>query len=252
MEFHDLQKIGLTKGEIKVYKALLKLGECTKTSLAKESGVSPSNIYDITNRLLEKGMISRVEKNGISNFSPANPKHILDYLEEKKKEIDKEKDYVDSILPLLLSKFNNSEEKVNVEVFNGWNGMKTVFDDLVSTLKKGDENMVFGASQGKNSKQADIFFSQYYKKVDEKGYKTKVIFNEEVRKNRERTDYFIKSKIHEIRFLNNDTFTELNFYKDTVLIIMLLENPLVIRIKNKEAADSFRKFFNVLWKQAKP
>ena len=105
MEFQDLNKIGLTEGEIKVYRALLKLGESTKTHLAKESNVSPSNIYDITNRLIEKGMISKVEKNGILHFSPANPRHILDHLEEKKNEIDREKDYVNSILPLLLSKF---------------------------------------------------------------------------------------------------------------------------------------------------
>lgn len=41
MEFQDLKKIGLTEGEIRVYKALLELGETTKTKLAKESKISP-------------------------------------------------------------------------------------------------------------------------------------------------------------------------------------------------------------------
>ncbi|MBU1854934.1 MAG: helix-turn-helix domain-containing protein, partial [Nanoarchaeota archaeon] len=51
-ELTELTKLGLTKGEIRIYEALLELGETTRTKLAKKSGVSPSKIYDVTNRLL--------------------------------------------------------------------------------------------------------------------------------------------------------------------------------------------------------
>ena len=249
MEFNDLQKIGLTDGEIKVYKALLKLGESTKTTLAKESKVSPSNIYDITNRLLEKGMISKVEKNGVSNFSPANPKHILDYLEEKKKEIDKEKDYVSSILPLLLSKFNSTEEKVNVEVFSGWNGMKTVFEDMAEECAKGDKHFVFGASKGKNEEQVDNFFFQKTRTWSDKGVKTYIIFNKELRDHKRSN--FLKKYNYEIRFIDQLTPAEVHVYKNRSLIIILTDSPLIIRITGKEVADSFKQYFDIMWKQAK-
>ena len=64
MDLTDLKRIGLTEGEIKIYNALLELGETTRTELAKKSGISPSKIYDVANRLLEKGIISSVKKNG--------------------------------------------------------------------------------------------------------------------------------------------------------------------------------------------
>lgn len=252
MELSDLKKVGLTQGEIKIYSALLELGETTRTELAKKSGVSPSKIYDVANRLLEKGIISIVKKDGVTHFSAANPERLKDFIEFKEAEIKKEKEVVTNILPLLLSKYELTEHGTDIDVFYGWDGMKTVYNDLARTLGRGDVNYVFGASQGKNEKQADIFFSQYYTKMEEKGYKTKIIFNEDVRKNKERTDYFVKSKRHEVRFLHQETFTEINLYRDTVLFIMLLTKPIVIRIKNKEAADSFRKFFETLWKQAKP
>lgn len=60
-----------------------------------------------------------------------------------------------------------------------------------------------------------------------------------------------KDLFHEVKFLHQDTFTEINFYKDTVLFIMLLKDPIIIRIKNKEAADSFEKYFKSMWKIAK-
>jgi HTH-type transcriptional regulator, sugar sensing transcriptional regulator len=244
----DLKKIGLTDGETKLYSALLDLGESTRTELAKKSGVSPSKIYDIANRLLEKGIISSVTKNGVIHFSAANPERIKDFLKKKEEELEAEKKLVDQMLPALLTKYQKTDEETDVEVFYGWEGMKTVFNDIVKTLSKGDHNYVFGASAGKQSKQADIFFSQYFKRVEEKGYAVNIIFNENLRGHKERTEYYSKHAKHKVRYLNQDTFAELNIYGDRVLIILLLENPVIIRIKNKEASKSFKKYFDLAWK----
>lgn len=249
MELQDLNKIGLTAGEIKLYSALLDLGETTRTELAKKSGISPSKIYDVANRLLEKGIISSVKKNGVIHFSAANPERIKDFIQNKEKDLIKEKELVDELLPQLIGKYAKTEEQTDVEVFYGWEGMKTIFDDKVKEMKKGQSDYIFGASKGYDSKQADIFFSQYYIKKRKKGFGSKIIFNEDVRKNIQRTSIF-REEPNEIRFLHQETFTEINFYGSTVLIIMLLKSPIVIRVKDKEAAASFKKFFDSLWKQA--
>lgn len=249
MELADLKKIGLTEGEIKLYSALLDLGETTRTELAKKSGISPSKIYDVANRLLEKGIISSVKKNGIIHFSAANPEKIRDFIQSKEQEIEKEKKLIDEILPILVGKYTRTEEETDIEVFYGWEGMKTAFDDVVKSLEKGEFNYIMGASKGYNSEQADIFFNQYYLKKRKKGFGTKIIFNEELRENKQRTSIF-KEKPNQIKFLHQDTFTEINTYKDKVLVIMLLQRPIIIKIKNKEAADSFKKFFDSIWKIA--
>lgn len=251
MDLTELRKIGLTEGEIKIYQALLHTGETTRTELAKKSGISPSKIYDVANRLIEKGIISSVKKQGILHFSPANPERLKEFIDQKEKELQQERSLVDSLLPTLLAQFHESKERSDVEVFYGWEGLKTVYHDIAKALSKGDENYIFGASQGLNPKQADIFFSQYYREVQKKGYKVKIIFNENIRGNKARTGYYSTTKPHEVRYLYQDTFTELNFYKDTVLFVMLLSKPMVIRVKSKEAADSFKKFFETMWKQAK-
>lgn len=250
MELNKLKEIGLTEGEIKVYEALLNLGECTKSNLAKKSGISPSNIYDVTNRLSEKGIISKVEKNGVIHFSPANPKQIMSFLNNKEKDIQNEKNIVSEILPFLLSKYNKVKEKVNVEVFNGWNGMRTVFEDLIEQCNKNDENYVFGASKGKNEKQADNFFIKYSQIRAKKGIRTKIIFNEEL-KNSERIKFFRNSKNYQVKFYNQTTPAEILVYKDISLIIILTEEPLVIRISGSEVSKSFKQYFEVMWKSAK-
>jgi HTH-type transcriptional regulator, sugar sensing transcriptional regulator len=251
MDINELNKIGLSKGEIRLYGALLEMGESTRTELAKKSGISPSKIYDVANRLLEKGLISSVKKGSVIHFSAADPEKIKEYISMKEKEIANEKNIVEQLLPTLLLKYKEAKDKTDVEVFYGWDGMKTVYADIAKTLGKGEVNYIFGASLGKDWKQADIFFSSYNRLIDKSGYKIKIIFNENVRGHGARTSYWTTSKVHEVRYLHQDTFTELNLYRDNVLIVMLLEKPIIIRVKNKEAADSFRKFFETMWQTAK-
>ncbi|MFH1052970.1 MAG: helix-turn-helix domain-containing protein [Candidatus Woesearchaeota archaeon] len=250
MQFQNLRRIGLTEGEIKVYEALLGLGECTKTLLAKTSGISPSNIYDVTNRLIEKGIISKVEKNGISHFSPANPNHILNFLNDKENEIQKEKDFINQLLPTLLLKFNETKEKVNVEVFQGWNGMKTIFQDLINECNKGDICNVFGASKGESDKQADRFFVKYSKLREKKGIITNIIFNKELKNRKQRIEFFQNSKNYNIRFLQQSTPAEIMTYKNRSCIIILTKDPLIIRITGKEVTGSFNQYFEILWNTA--
>src|SRR3989344_3076033 len=225
MQLTDLSKIGLTEGEIKVYQALLELGECTKTLLVKKAGVAPSNIYDITNRLLEKGIISKVEKNGVAHFSAANPRHLLDFLEQKEKDIEKERDLVTTLLPTLLSKYTKAEKDTNVEVFVGWNGLKTIFEDLLAECKEHDVNYVFGASKGRNETQADLFFSKYSKMRAEQKIKTFIIMNEELKMRKTRTSFMLRSKLYELRFLKQSTPAEIMVYKNKSCILILIDDP---------------------------
>lgn len=251
MELKELNKIGLTEGEIKVYDAILEIGECTKTALAKKSGISPSNIYDVTNRLIEKGIVSKVDKNGVAHFSCANPRHILDFIDSKQKDLEKEREIANALLPTLLLKFSQTKESTNVEAFHGWNGMKTVFEDLISECEPGEKCLVFGASKGESSEQADRFFVKYSKLREKKGIITSIIFNEDVRKRKDRIDFFLKSKKYKVRFIDQSTPAEIMVYKNRACVLILTKEPIAVRISSIEVAESFRQYFEMLWKSAR-
>lgn len=252
MDIADLKKIGLTDGEIRVYHALLELGETTRTELAKKSGISPSKIYDVANRLLVKGIISLVKKQGVIHFSAAHPERLKDFLDQKEEELKEERALVDKLLPSLVLGYKKTEEHTDVEVFYGWDGLKTALLRLENSMGKNDESLVFGASIGKDPQQADIFFRQHQQRIQRRGYKVRIIFNEDIRKRKKRYAYYTQSRLHEIRFLHQQTLTELYIYKEYVLFLILLKRPIAIRVKNREAVDSFRQFFETMWKQARP
>src|SRR3989338_6940485 len=98
-----LEKLGLTKGEIKVYLALNKLGESTIGPIGKESKVSKSKMYDILDRLIEKGLVGYITKDGTKYFMANDPHMILEYLERKESDLTQtKKQIVREILPILM------------------------------------------------------------------------------------------------------------------------------------------------------
>lgn len=44
---------------------------------------------------------------------------------------------------------------------------------------------------------------------------------------------------------------EIVFYKNKSLIVLWTENPVAFLIQNKEVTNSFKSYFNMLWKLAK-
>src|SRR3990167_3898812 len=83
MDIRILEELGLTKGEIKVYLALLKISPTSTGLLAKESQVSRSKLYIILDKLEKKGLASHIEKENITYFSASEPSRIKVYLKEK-------------------------------------------------------------------------------------------------------------------------------------------------------------------------
>jgi sugar-specific transcriptional regulator TrmB len=243
-----LRKVGLTQGEIKVYTSLLELGSSSTGKITKTSGISGSKVYEVLDRLIKKGLVSSTTKNNVKHFEAARPEKILDYLEEKKEEIEEEKKEIKNIIPEILEKYSSSP-KTESKIYTGWEGMKTATRDLIDTLKKGEEWVSMGLSQ--QPKSWEIYFNNKQKERAKKGIIHRHLINEkykdlvEKRKKLAHTEY---------RFLSEElempTSTEI-YANKVAIFILVKENPMVIIIENEHVAESYRKYFENVWKTAK-
>lgn len=248
MDIKPLERIGLTKSEIKVYLALLKLGQTTAGHIVDEARVTRSKIYDILERLKNKGLVSHITKESTKYFSAANPNNIMEYLNQKEEEIKNEKDSIKEILPELLLQQTLAKEKKIAEIFIGIKGMQNAFNVLVNEFDPNETYYAFGAGTGENIKQIQIFFSKLHLKRIEKKVKSKIIFNESSRGLFQSQE---KSKLVEVKYLIHSTPTAINIYKDYTIMAILNKEPITFLIKNNETADSFKEYFKVMWGIAK-
>lgn len=249
MELQEIiEKAGLSPGEAKVYLALAELGVSSVGPIVAKSGVSASKVYKILDRLIKKGLVSSIINQKIKEFKVENPDNLLTYINKKEKELSDIKQKLNENLPYIMEKVRLSENKSNCTVYQGFKGLKSVFDQSLKELKKKDTMYVYGISE--STEEIRTYFFHYYKKQAKIGFKIKAIFDESaLEKAKER-----RNKLTEFKFMPKGIITPATFVLYNNKTIIEVGNPnyvLTILISNKEIAESFKRNFDLLWKTAK-
>lgn len=250
MDIMQLRKIledtGFTEGESKVYLALLELGESRVGPLIKSSGISRSKVYDILERLITKSVVSKVEKNGVMVYQSLPPYSILNIIRKKEKELKQEEKILNEILPQLS--LLQPKQKVNVLVYEGYEGFKAMINRTIQELTSKDIYDAMGISQ--TTKAMTLYARRIYEAQKNKKFKARSIFDEKgAFKAAER-----KTKWHEMRILPKGWNTPALFtiYSDTVGIHLGKDDSIIsIVIKNEDIAKSFKATFEAMWKISK-
>jgi HTH-type transcriptional regulator, sugar sensing transcriptional regulator len=232
-----LKQIGLGHNESKIYLTLVKLGPSMAGKIAKESNIDRSACYDSLKSLLKKGLVSYVIEANRKKFAPTSPDKLKQYLKEKE-------ELVDSILPNLKEMYNAKEEKSQVTMYKGKKGLKTVFDDILSSAK-GKENLVID-SHGQFVEKMPFYAPHFIKGLE----KNKIRVRHIVRKNRD----IHPSKTTQVRFFSDkipETIITTNIYADKIALILWTDVPEAVIIKNRSATEAYKSYFEVLWSSSK-
>lgn len=239
-----LEEIGLTKAEINVYIALLELGSSTTGPIVEKSRASSSKIYEILEKLMQKGLVSYIIQSGTKYFEAADPKRILDYMKEKQERLVQQTKEVHSILPELELKKTLSKYKNEATIYKGMKGLETAFKELLD--KSGGTNYVFVV--GEMDERLNDFFKKLYVERARRGIKTKTIFSEAGRgyyESQKQTPLFEGKVIG-----TTHSPATINIYGTKVNIRMgTSKEVFCVMIDNKELADSFLEQFKTLWNQ---
>jgi len=245
-----LNKAGLTEGEGKVYLALLELGQSSITEIVKKSGISTSKSYDVLNRLEEKGLVSHVIMNGIKHFKSANPNRILDFLQEKEREIKETISKIENILPELISKQETKEGEEEAEIYVGVKGLISVFNEETEWMRqtKGVSYAIGLTMGGRSGKEVDRYFERMQYKRDKLKLKVQIIAN---KNSKGLFPYLERSKYVDIRYIEaGSEMVSLNIYDNKLVVAVYSRKPFLFVIKSEDIAKDFKEYFNQLWKLA--
>jgi len=240
-----LSEIGLTKNEVIVYTTLLKLGSALAGEVTSYSGIHRRNVYDSMQRLIEKGLASFVTINNRRWFKASDPSRLLVVVDEQKNRLERMRSDVEKVVKdfRALPVVKQQEE---VLYFKGKEGIKTVYEDVLSI-----EEDYIGYGPGMQiDNLLKAYFKDYAHRRAKKKIHLKMIWDE-----RSRGMYFTKTPLLESRFLPDDlcSHAALRIYGNKVAIILYSdEQPIAVMIENKAIADGYRRYFEVMWKAAKP
>ncbi len=239
MDTSILEDIGLTNAEIKVYLSLLELGSATAGPIIEKSGLQSSVVHMTLNKLIDKGFVSFVKEGKRNYYQASNPKNIVEFIEEKKERFEK-------LLPQLLLKQKTAKQKPEIVTFRGVKGIKELLYELLEA--GGVEHHTFGSTK-ESLMMGEAWWVGYHKKRAAKGIKAKLLFNESLKSWAAEKKY-PKS---EVKYTKKgfEPLTETIIRSDSVGIIIWTEKPIGVLISHKTVADSYEKFFQLMWKTSK-
>jgi len=231
-----LEDIGLTKGEINVYLALLELGPSTAGSILEKASIQNSVFHFNIHRLIEKGLVSYIKKGRIKVYKAADPNNFLIYLKDKEKQIEK-------ILPELKEKQAKIKEKEETELFKGMKGIITLLNILIENTKRGDEFLFFSADIDEKNKEIQRFYKRYDIKRKDKGLITKGIAPKKLKL------LFKKRKYLKMKYTNMPLPANTGICNNKMALISWGEKPTGILIQSKQIVKKQKEFFNELWEK---
>jgi len=249
MDEKILFDIGLTRSETKVYLALLEIGSSTTGPIIKKAGIASGKAYLILDKLIMKGLVTHVIKSGVKHYQAKDPEKLVDYLHKKEKELKKKEKKLMEFIPVLKAEYEEAKYMPKAEIYEGVKGFKSFYDWVINDeLKKGDEILVMGAAKDVNEKFGGYLWDWVMRK-EKKCVKMKILYNHDARKLGMKR---VGLKYCKVRFMKPEMKTPafIDVFNDYVATIIVTGEPIVFLLKNKEAADSYRKYFEVLWEQS--
>lgn len=244
LEAKVLEDIGFTKNEVSVFLSLLRIGTSTIADITKESGIHRANVYEIIQRLEEKGVVNSVNVSGKKSYKPCNPRNIYDLLMERENKLNK-------IMPQLVALFESKKEKYDVQFYRGSNGIKV----MLREINKHDSYDAFGISSNLSKILGDYYLQWVNARLRRNLFSRVIKTHGDILPEPEIlgiTNYKRIFNVKEVprEFASN---TSTWIFGDKVSIILeSLSSPVAILVEAKEISRDYKRQFEFMWDMAKP
>lgn len=243
-----LSEIGMTKSEIAVYFALLELGSSTTGPIIKKAGIASGKAYLVLDKLIKKGLVTYVVKGGVKYYQGKDPDLLLNYVNEKENELKLKEEELKRMLPKLKAEYEEKKYTPTAEIFEGIKGFKSFYDWTLKELKKGECIDILGVPREANER-FQAYLMSWNKQRIKLGIKMRIVYNHDCMKFGKTRE---KMPLTEVRYMKKDLETPawIDIFKDYVVTINVHGEPICFLIKNKETAESYKKYFEMIWEMS--
>lgn len=237
---HELEKLGLSGKEAKVYLAVLELGEGNIGQIAGKSGVKRTTVYDVVGSLEEKRLLNKTMKGKKAVYFAEDPRKIEENLDEKKNTLKK-------ILPELLSVMNTLEKKPRIRFFEGAEGIKEVYKD---TLKYPNQELLAWVSNEAMTGFDIEWLEKYYvpKRLEKKIWVRAIAPRAADLENYKARD---EKSLRQTRLIDSQEFpmeVEINLYGGRNIGVMAFGEQMGLVIESKKIYKTLKSIFELSWK----
>jgi len=246
----ELQDMGLSEKEAKVYLAALEVGRATADQLAKQDKIVRSTTYVQLDSLMKAGLMSTYEEGKKTYFAPESPELLRRLLIKQKEDLGAKERGLAHLLPELMRQFDGAGERPMVRFFSGKEGIATMRDSILEAKDK--KILVLHSFDALAAVFSEAERDEYSKRRSSKGITARVIYNN---KGGPFSDGLHATNRHHVAEDTLKVTNDIVIFDDKVAIANLQGTLFGVLIENKQIAESLRSVFEFMWKctaQLKP
>lgn len=242
-----LRGIGFSKNEATVYLAVLELGPSSIWEISKKSGIKRPTCYVLLEELSIKGFAGSANDGKKIIYSVISPKQLIRVGENRY-------DKLISATNQLEALASKSSEKPRIRIYEGWEGIKQIYNQALEQ-PKGSDFLLSGTNMVGTALK-DFFLNYFIPHRVQRGLITRSIFPN-IESNRTYVkQYNLEAERHKTRFLLPGKFkpqTQEVIFGNTVAFNAYSEKqPFATVIESAVLAFDERQKFDLLWEIAVP
>jgi len=238
----ELEKIGFTPNEARVYLTLLELKESPTGPIIKKTGLHRNIVYESLDQLVRKRLVRETVQKGKKCFAILDAQPLIHSAEE---ELETAKIIVESVRKKVTS------QAPLVTVYEGQDGWQTAYRRVLKSLTIGDRIVAFGAGADKWVAATGDFFITYERFCREHKIQYHMIAYEWQRGELEAHP---SKLLTEIRYLPEKIVlpASTEIFPDRVFVQIYSDPVVLIEIVSNAVTEGYLQHFQSLWKVAKP
>ena len=247
----ELQKLGLSEHEAKVYLAALSLGPSTAVQLANFTDIKRPTVYLALGNLIKQGLVLESFTGKKKLFEAEKPQKLEKLTKRMRRQVVDAEILLESILPGLVKFPKQYSEEPKVSFYSGEEGLKNIALEISACTSSW---YAFGSGAKileklAKSKRMDILYDSWDIRSNPDRPKIYIIadkgvfsLGKEWKKN--------VTPWREVKILPGiiGVGSGLIIYEDKVAILSLENKPFVAVIKSKEVSEVVKVMYQLIWK----
>ncbi|MEZ4103736.1 MAG: helix-turn-helix domain-containing protein [Candidatus Paceibacterota bacterium] len=234
--------------EKKVLGALYKLGDSPISKIAKETLINRTALYHVVEGLLEKGLVTKLNKEKSAYFQPISQQDFRLWAKRQVESVANQTNELEGWLTKQNQDFPTLHS--NIKYFEGIEGVKNLYADSWRNNKEKTIHAITDYDKAYETMN-DFFEEEYFPNRVAHNVSVKSLLSKSPLGKRDVPR--AKDLMRDMRFLDifKDLGIEINVYDDKVSIVAFdKKKPSGIMIKNEIIANAFKQILQYLWQNA--
>lgn len=238
---------GLSSEQALIYTYLLNTGVSNAKVISSKTGIGRTLTYKVIDQLIAMELVEKRDAtNKIAMFFPKHPQKLKDLIDKKNSEARIASENLAYIFTDLSSSYNLLLGKPNVQFYEGEQGLKNVYNDI---LEIGEDIMVISSPIEEGRQNVLHLIREQIEKQVAKNIKTKAITplgGQKIATQITDDEKFLISR-KEIPKEKLHIPAQIIVYGDKVAITNFKESMITVVMESKYINETFRRIFDYIW-----